>query len=343
MADGKTPKKASSLADLLRQSLIAKLLAASDESRNAGGEVDGEKLREKQLAVLKDGEEKTKSILGIFAQLGSDVSAVRKFAAVGPHKLRELLVSDEAQPFDAISDLSARFGPLPKGYCYRYLAPESRLVSKATANRADNVIRLPTLLNRLVDKRLGMPGDEIPDRSLGEWLADQPAEVSRLWALRVLVLLGILKRADLPDLPVTEPENSSVPGISGPGSHTAALIAEFRKNALLHYEGEEKEDVASAWNGVAGKRSVVAQLQERSATSALVPLLDDSEISVRVSAATYLLPITSDKALDVIYGAAAVAADRLTLKHMDAARIHAWQTIWMHDDGNLGNRPALRA
>ena len=101
------------------------------------------KLREEQLAVLKKYDEQAEVLAEIFSKLGTDVSTGQNFLNRGARTLDELLVGKEPSPFDDISELSERFGPLPKGYCYRYLVPETRVVPREVADVADNVIRNP--------------------------------------------------------------------------------------------------------------------------------------------------------------------------------------------------------
>lgn len=338
------PKKKSSFVAGIKQKLIDALLDTADNGRDAKEDPDGEKLREGLRGVLNEFDEQTESAEGIMAQLGTDVAAMQAFAGGGSRTLDELLVSTNSYPFDDISELSERFGALPKGYCYRYIVPETNAVSRDIADNANNVIRLPSALNLVVSEHFRSHGDEIPDRSLEEWLEWQPAELSRLWTLRVLSLFGILTRSELPrgERPagsVAAAAPDAVPADDAEaGAEIAELVEGFREDALLHYDGEEDEgsDV-SALNGVYDKRGTFAALKAigPQAVAALRPLLDDPDIGVRVSAATYLLPSMPAMALPVLNEAASAWPGDESEKHSESATRHALQTLWMYEDGNL--------
>lgn len=188
-------KKQSSLIQSFKQKLIGDFLSASDKARQGG---DNEKLRQEQLAVLKKHDKKAESVLQIFSQLATDLKAAKKFSDRCSWTLDELLVSIEPWPFDDLSQLSERYGPLPPGYCYRFLAAESPVVPKAVANLANNVIRIPSSLDSVVEKDLKRPDLDGTGQPLCDWLPTQPADVSRLWVMIVLVQRAILKASELP-------------------------------------------------------------------------------------------------------------------------------------------------
>ncbi|HTW33060.1 MAG TPA: hypothetical protein VMD53_00475 [Rhizomicrobium sp.] len=255
-------------------------------------------------------------------------------------------MSKEPLPFDDISELSERFGPLPKGYCYRYLVPETRAVPRETADVANNVIGLPYTADLLIKNHLDRPGDEIPGRSLGEWLDDQPAELVRLWSLRGLSLFSILKASEVP---VSARLTGSVPaaGSSSPVSaraqsinvdpKVAELVNNFREQAVLQYDGEEEGSDVSTLGGVYDKKDTFEDLKALgpNAILALRSLLDDADIGVRVSAATYLLPSAPAVALPVLRDVIANWPKEKNEERAYSAEIHAKQTLWMYEDGNL--------
>jgi hypothetical protein len=351
MANEKDPKKAPSLVESMKQDLIDKLVAASIEAKNDDGSIDSEKLRKEQLAVLG----KYDAIAGVaaetFTQLGADLSATQQFSEGGARKLDELLVSEEAWPFKDISELSDRFGPLPKGYCYRYLAPETVVVPKEISNLANNVIRIPSATDLGLEAQLDRPGDEIPDRSLGDWLGRRPVDLVRSWTLRVLSLLGVLKASEIPSVGLPSGSVPSAGARSHPvsfenpklGPEIAELINDFREQSVFQYDGEEQEDDVSALGGVCAKRDIFDDLEARGpeAVSGLRTLLNDADIGVRVSAATYLLPSAPNLASQVLLDVVAHWSKQKNEERAYNAFIHARQALWMYEDGNLrlGNGP----
>jgi len=344
MADDEKSKKTLPLVEGVKQSLVEELLAAS--GKNDNGSVDSEKLREEQVAILKKYDEQAGAAAEIFRQLGTDLSAAQKFTDGSARTLDELLVSKEPWPFDDISELSDRFGPLPKGYRYRYLVPETRFVPREVADTANNIIRLPSAMNLAIKAHLERPGDEIPDRSLGEWLDKQPAELVRTWALRVLSLFGVLKASDVPggkhvagSMPTAGTQTRPSSGLESVSTRpeVAELIRGFRDQAVLQYDGEERESDVSSLGGVRDKQGTFEELKALGpgAVLELRSLLDDRDIGVRVSAATYLLPSAPDLALPVLFDAVAHWTKEENEDRAYIAVIHAKQTLWMYEDGNL--------
>jgi hypothetical protein len=277
---------------------------------------------------------------------------VAKFAAGGPRRLIELLVSSEPVAFGSLSDLDAKFGALPAGFGYRYLAPPTNVTPEADANTADNVIRLPSSFNVLLDEQFDLSGDEIPDRSLAEWLENQPAALYRLWSLRALSMMGILSREDVP-APLRGMAAAATSGsVPSAGKARAAQVPpiprelppaekeeidSFRALAVLQYDGESENIDSHARYGVADKFGVYARLKKigPDAGLALGTLLHDEDIGVRVSAATYLLPAAPGVALPVLREAAQASPDDDD-ERVQRAAVHARQAIWMYEDGNLG-------
>ncbi len=341
MVDDENPKKSSQLVEGVKQRLVDELLASSDGARKADGSIDSEKLRGGQLGILKKFGKRIGAAAGIFMKLGADLSAAQSFFANGGARtLDELLVSKEAWPFDDISELSGRFGPLPKGYSYRCLVPETRAVPKKVANVANNVVRLPSALDLAIKKHLGRSGDEIPGRSLGEWLDGQPGELVRLWSLRLLSLFKALKSTEVSageDAIGNGPTARPVSGSANPGLDIGTWVNEFREAAIFQYDGEEKEDDVSIRSGVFEKRDIFEKLSAfgSDAVFELRPLLDDPDIGVRVSAATYLLPIASEIALPVFLDIVGHWPECGNEERGYCANSHARQTLWMYEDGNL--------
>jgi hypothetical protein len=345
MSDDEKSKEVSPSAATMRQKLVDELLSASEKWKDGQGNVDAERLREEQLAILKKYDEQAEVLAEIFSKLGTDVSTGQNFLNRGARTLDELLVSKEPLPFDDISELSERFGPLPKGYSYRYLVPETRAVPREVADVANNVIRIPYTTNLLVKSHLDRHGDEIPDRSLGEWLDQQPAELVRLWSLRILSLFRILKASEVPvigkraagSVPTVGARELSASNSAMPSPEIAAIVDEFREAAVFHYDGEEKESDVSILSGVIEKKDAFEKLKALGpdAVMALRPLLNDADIGVRVSAATYLLPSAREIAAPALQD---VIANWLREKNEEraySAVLHAKQTLWMYEDGNL--------
>jgi hypothetical protein len=341
MADNEKPKL-SPLVEGAKQKLIDELLDASDRATNDDGSINHEKLRKEQLDILGKYDEQVGSAAEIFAQLGNDIAATQKFADAGTRTLDELLVSKEPWPFDDISELATKFGPLPKGYCYRYLAPEIyHFVPKQVANKANNIIRLPSALNLVIDNHFQWPSDEFPELSLAAWLHGQPAEVNRLWTLRVLSLFGILKRSEVPVSPASEERISGTTAESFPevkmDPSLAALIDCFKEEAELQYDGEEEGSDVSALGGASDKQSTFHALWKVGLNGclALQRLLGDPDIGVRVSAAIYLLGFAPQIALPLLRKIAATWPVDEGRKRARSAALHAQQAIWMYEDDKL--------
>ena len=115
------------------------------------------------------------------------------------------------------------------------------------------------------------------------------------------------------------------------------FIDRFKEAAVFHYDGEEKESDVSVLSGIIEKKDAFEKLKALGpdAVMALGSLLDDADIGVRVSAATYLLPSAPEVALPVLQN---VIANWLKDKSEDraySAMLHAKQTLWMYEDGNL--------
>ena len=332
-------KKRFSIFESFKQTLIDKLLAASEKSRDETGNVDSAKLRDAQLAILKGADTQTAGLEDTFSTLKINSAALQKFANAGPRRLKALLVSQKPVAFDRLADLASRFGPLPPGYGYRYLAPPTSVVPEAEANRANNVVRLPLSCNLILDGHFEMSGDEIPDRSLGDWLLDKPADYSRLWSLRVFSLFGFLRRSEVPQGPggpghAVPPTTLQIVPPSDP--KVVERMKEFRELSVAQYDNEAVEKESEARSFVFDKRSVFAELTQIGphAPLALGTLFADPDMGVRVSAATYLLPAIPDRASPVLQQAAdawpAVDDDR-----DERAAFHARQALWMYDDGFL--------
>lgn len=351
MTDDK-PKKTATFTELVRLKLVDEFLAASETHKDAQGNVDPEALRKKQLEILGRFDQQTAGVEKIFNQLAIDGGAVEKFVAGGARPLRELLVSTEPVSFDSLSDLDTKFGPLPKGFSYRYLAPPTQAAPETEVNKADNVIRLPSSFNFVLDEQFDLSGDEIPERSLAEWLENQPAALYRLWTLRILFMIGILSSEDIPaawDSPKATATSSSVPSAGKPRSPQLRAnsgevppafkedVDDFRECSVFQYDGETKNIDSYARYGVLDKFPVYARLKKSGtdAVMALATLLGDEDVGVRVSAATYLLPIAPGLALPVLNGAVADSVENDD-ERIQCAANHALKALWMYEDGNLG-------
>jgi hypothetical protein len=348
MSDDGKPKKGFSFFGSIRQKLVDDLLSAAERNKNDKGEIDSEKLRQDQLSVLSKQGEQLESVAGIFSDLRTNAKALHEFAEAGARSLNEILVSVDPVPFRDFSDLDSQFGPLPKGYSYRYLAPPQYTQEETAANLANNVIRLPTSFNDAMDHHFDLSGDEIPDRSLADWLTQQPPDLYRLWSLRVLKLFGVLDRNALPGSSARTSGAGTVPtaGFQRPAAGTkfsaptdpkvAELIRRFEACATLQYDGEVAGSDSDSRGGVYDKKDFYEKLKDMGSDAclALGSLLDHPDIGVRVSAATYLLPWAPNSALNALREAVdswpAIDDDRV-----QNAAYHAQQAIWMHEDGNL--------
>ncbi len=332
-------KKSSSLLTAFRQKLIDKLATVP---KVAADGANADAVRQERIAILREHEEQAGSAQEILSQLGVDIKAANEFSKGNPRKPADLLVSTQAWPFEDLSELDAHFGPLPPGFTYRYLAPRSHIIPKSVANNANNVIRIPSALNLVLDEDFQQPGDEFPDGSLADWLPSQPAETNRIWTWRMLSCLGVVEREDIPD---GIPDDGSTPLAAGPALETgvvsdrsvAELIEDFSRYAQLQYDGEEKERAGDALGYMCDKKLVFNTLTSMGpdAVAALRPLLQHSDIAVRVSAATYLLGTDFQSAWPVLREAMAMFPGNEKKKHEVGACRHALQATWMRGDGKL--------
>lgn len=330
-------KKSSSLLTAFRQKLVDKLTAVPSVAEDGSNAAE---VKRQRLSILEDFKEKAGSTYKIFSQLGVDLKAAREFSKRNPHKVADLLVSTESWPFEDLSELDAHFGALPAGYCYRYLAPWSHVVPKSVANNANNVIRIPSPLSLVLDRDFQLSGDEIPDRSLGDWLGGQSAELNRIWTLRMLLLLRMVGESEVPSI---VPDGA--PGAAGPADeinvftdrNIPELIDDFVAFSLLQYESEEDENEAEAFGRVCDKKAVFNTLAKygSDAIAALVPLLQHPDVAVRVSASTYLLSSAPNSAWPVLTDAVRMSPEKWKKKRAVSARRHAVLAMWMHEDGKL--------
>ncbi len=353
MPDEQRPKKYSSLAQSAKQRLIDDLLKAHFGKRDVGAgahlsDAEREEQKKNVLDVLDTHMREMQSQEDFLRELKIDADAVKEFVDGGRRTLDQLLVSKESRPFESFEELDAHFGPLPDGYCYRYLAYELSDIPDKIFQDANNVVRLPIILDEEVTARYKAPGDEfLNDPSLECWLTSKPMDVKKLWALRVLANLGILKDQEVPSI---KPAAGSVPSAGkrivepalpeGAEKNPAvkALLDRFVEDAIVHYDAEEEEKYGGAFDGVWGKRCIVDELIEIRPwrRSALRPLLDHPDLGVRVSAAVYLLRSIPQIAIPVLRKIAAMKTSaELEQKHANIASAHAAQTLWMYEDGNL--------
>jgi hypothetical protein len=87
------------------------------------------------------------------------------------------------------------------------------------------------------------------------------------------------------------------------GKHDFAvrfLIEQFKHAAIVTHFGYEDEDRAMQRAGIGAAKRVVQGLDAFDARLALVPLLDDPDWGVRVSAAGYLVKALPERALAVL-------------------------------------------
>lgn len=339
MSDEKKSGRRFSFFGGIKQKMIDDLASAA--ARNSDdGVTDPEELRQDQLAILGKAGAQTESVKDIMSNLKTDVTAVQAFADGGARTLNELLVSTDALPFRTFADLDARFGALPKGYSYRYLAPPTFAVDEAAANVANNVVRLPCSFNLVIDGHFELFGDEIFDNCLFGWLDQQPAEVYRLWSLRVLSLFGILEKSELPaptkrggSVPVAGSQRAAT---MPTGPEVAEHVQNFAESAVMQYDCEVNDRELEARDFVYSKMGDYEELLRIGplACLALSSLFSHPDIGVRVSAATYLLPSAPDLALPVLHEAAAAWPENND-DRVQRAAYHAQQAIWMYEDGNL--------
>jgi hypothetical protein len=78
------------------------------------------------------------------------------------------------------------------------------------------------------------------------------------------------------------------------------LIEQFKHAAIVTHFGYEDEDRAMQRAGIGAAKRVVQGLDAFDARLALVPLLDDPDWGVRVSAAGYLVKALPERALAVL-------------------------------------------
>jgi hypothetical protein len=78
------------------------------------------------------------------------------------------------------------------------------------------------------------------------------------------------------------------------------LIEQFKHAAIVTHFGYEDEDRAMQRAGIGAAKRVVQGLDAFDARLALVPLLDDPDWGVRVSAAGYLVKALPERALPVL-------------------------------------------
>jgi len=335
------PPKKPSLFRSLKRKLVDELGAASDKWTVGEDGSNADKLREEKLKVLNKYDEGTGSFGEIFSQLGVELKATQEFSKRAPYRLNELLVSTDSWPFEELSQLDEHFGALAPGYSYRYLAPSSSVVPESVANNASNVIRLPSAMDLLVDDELKLAGDEIPDATLMDWLGRRSAAMNRLWTLRILSQLGILKGSEVPDdVPETAGGPRKAVAKSAPptteltDAQIRELVEDFVTSAKWQYDCESKQSGETpSW--VWDKKARVRKLNEGGAIMALEPLLHHKEVSVRVSAATYLLPSSWALAFPVLRAALANCPGNERKRHSISACRHARWTSWMYLDGNL--------
>jgi hypothetical protein len=319
---------------------------ASESSRDESGEIDSEKQRQERLAILNKYDGALGSVQDVITKLATDASAAESFFKDCPYKLDDLLVSKESWPFSEISELSERFGPLPKGYRYRYLAPESRAVPAAVANNANNVIRIPSSVDDVLTDDWQRPGDEVPDGTLGKLLSKQSAALNRLWTMRHLVDLCIVSSDDTGEgkraprsvpLVGSKPSPRTAPSDAIKDPRVANLVKKFEEQSLSQYDAADKDNKAAVSACVVEKRSIFKTLGEigPNAFLALGTLLDHRDVGVRVSAATYLLPQAPQTALPILRQVTALWPGNSKKKHESVAIYHAQHAIWMYEDGNL--------
>ncbi|HWU25507.1 MAG TPA: hypothetical protein VN154_03815 [Rhizomicrobium sp.] len=345
MSDDKKSGKRSSFFGSVKQKLIDDLVSAAERNKNEKGETDAEKLRQDQIAILANADAQAESVAEIVSDLKTDIDALHKFADGGARTLNELLVSADPVQFNTFADLDARFGALPNGFTYRYLVPPTYVREESAVNFANNVVRLPSAFNLVIDGHFELFGDEIPEDSLSDWLKHQPTELNRLWSMRVLSLFGILKKSELP---ASTLRRGIVPAVGKPRPAARAAVAasnipeaaeqvqSFADAAILQYDGEVVDHDTDAKGGVLSKRVDFENLMKIGphACLALASLLDHPDIGVRVSAATYLLPTAQNLAFPILQESAASWPDN-NGDRVQRAAYHAQQAIWMYEDGNL--------
>lgn len=343
MSDDRQRKKPSSFVQSFRKKLINELIAVSDKWRVGEDGTNFEEFQKERLAVLNKYDQQSESAKNIFGQLAIDIKAANEFADGGPWTLNDLLVSKESWPFDELSQVDEHFGSLPPGYCYRNIVSESYSVPKAEANNANNLLRLPSSFNLVVDADMELAGDGIPHRTLLDWLRMQSGELNRLWNLRVLVHLAVLRRSELPPSklhrdggPWGETAVGEPIGKFDANSEINSLIDGFIGQTMIQYNGQERGSDVDTIGGVCDKRDTFKRLTEiPGGREALRPLLSHREIGVRVSAAIYLLDSAPQLALPVLQQVAATWPGNEKVRHSRCACLNAQRALWMYEDGKL--------
>jgi len=343
MSDNEQSKKYTSFVQGVRQELIDELMAVSDKWKVGEDGTNFETLQEERLAVLNRHEQQAESAEEILGQLAIDLKAAKAFGDGGPWKLNDLLVSGDSWPFEDLSQVDEHFGPLPAGYCYRNLLSEARSVPKAVVNNANNLLRLPSAFNLLVDADFELAGDGIPGRTLLDWIHSQSAALNRLWTMRILAYLAVLEGSELPE---DVPYSAGVPSIDAAvdepvgnlegNQRVQHLVDEFIELTLVQYDGQEEEnDVTTIGIRIDKARTFKALNEIPGGCAALRPLLTHSEIAVRVSAAIYLLLSAPQLALPVLQEVAATWPGDEKKKHSQCACLNAQRALWMYVDGKL--------
>lgn len=345
-------KKPLSLIQSIKQRLIDDLIGAHYGNREIGDDklwTEEERAEQKKrvLQVLDAHEREAADNAMFFEALKIDADAVKEFVDGGQRTLDEILVSKNSWPFTSLSELEGKFGKPAGGYVYWPMVEWGQKIPPEVANDAINFIRIPRLFAEELDQRYGLAADEFDVRPLRAWLGRFSIAVNRVWAHRILVDTGILKKDSAPTGPgaiSAEAEMGSpgsVPSVRGvpivrpePDPEIAERLDAFIECTLQQYEAEAEGDLGRVYDCLQEKKFAVNGLDRNQKRRQLERLLNHANPAVRVSAATYLAKCAPKRALPVLEKMAVageIAGDQL----MDRASMHARQTLWAHEDGLL--------
>jgi hypothetical protein len=339
-------KKPLSLIQSIKQRLIDDLISAHYGNREIGDDKpwtkqDRAEQKNRVLQALDAHEREAEGNAVFFEALRIDAEALKEFVDGGQRTLDEILVSKTHWPFKSLSELEEKFGGPASGYAYWPMIEWGQKIPPDAANDAINLVRIPRLLVEELDERYGRAADEFDALPLRAWLRRFSIEVNRVWAQRILVDTGILKKGSalvrqgvispkaemrsagsVPSVPISRPQ---------PSPEIAERLDQFIESTLEQYEAEAEDDLGRIYDSLQEKRQAVNELDRNQKRRQLERLLDHANPAVRVSAATYLVKCAPQRVLPLLEKmaiAGETAGDRL----IDLASTHARQTLWAYED-----------
>lgn len=141
-------------------------------------------------------------------QLAIDGKAALEFAKQGAHSLQDLEVpSNDCEEFSSYDEfkkidpsqyhLVKRFGTAGDGYQYHHIVTQGGgnedNIPQHQLQNTDNVIRIPTLLHEAVTAKYLEKAPDGSGRTVYEWLQTKSYEFQRVYGLKILRELHILK------------------------------------------------------------------------------------------------------------------------------------------------------